>query len=94
MEIYPLWAGSTTLLTFYDYLRKYRILYDIYGSFNPLHCEAVGGQDLKYRWSHNTYSSTNFILYTHMYLHVLIFFCRDIGEGLSWGKRFLGQFYS
>ena len=30
MEIYPLWARSTTLLTFYVYLRKRRIFMSVY----------------------------------------------------------------
>ena len=38
---------SKPLLTFYDYLRECRILYDIiYLSFYPLHPEAYGVQEV------------------------------------------------
>ena len=48
MEIYPFRnERSKPLLTFYDYLRECRILYDIiYLSFYPLHPEAYGVQEV------------------------------------------------
>lgn len=73
MEIYPLWAGSTTLLTFYDYLRKYRILYDIYESFSPLSISSSRRARFRNTGGLTMHARVNILFFVYACTYMLLF---------------------